>query len=134
MSEVEPTPDAPADVAPEAPVEPVAAPSDDVGGESLVVLRGGPKDGQTTTLPGHDVEEFTTTDGESYQRSDEQEGNFRVYRFTGEHATSVITATPPMPTLARDLAELGLTTTAEEQAVAALQADVAPVEPETPAA
>lgn len=99
---------------------------------SLIAFRGGPRDSTTGVLPGHDIVSFETETGETYTRSDQQEGNFRVYTFTppvGEAPDQVrVFAGPEVENkLAADIAAI-------QADVAALVAAQTPAEPETPAA
>lgn len=84
-------PDVPVEAAPVDPAPVAAEPTPDpavdavASGDidvSLIAFRGGPRDSTTGVLPGHDILSFETDTGETYTRSDQQEGNFRIYTFT----------------------------------------------------
>lgn len=90
---------------------------------ALITYRGGTLDGQAGVVSGHDVVSFTTDAGETYTRSDEQHGDFRVYTFTvpeGEPVGGVGVLVAP---------ELENRLQAD---VAQLDADAAAIDPTTP--
>lgn len=89
----------------DAPVAPVDAPDPAIeavaSGDievSLIAYRGGTRDGQSGVVSGHDIVSVETESGETYTRTDEQQGDFRVYRFSvpeGEPVGGVSVLTAP---------------------------------------
>lgn len=74
--------------------------------KALAVLHGGPLDGKLTSVSSHD-ELVIEDDGYTYERQDQQEGDYRVYRYDGS-PLPVETRNGPDPEnrLAADLAQL----------------------------
>lgn len=75
---------------------------------ALVVLHGGPYDGRTLAVASHDELDLLE-DGAYYVRQDQQEGDYRVYRFAvadGEALPTTQSAGPEQENLLhRDLAQ-----------------------------
>jgi hypothetical protein len=51
-------------------------------GKALVMLRGGERDGQTSTIESHEHPFFVDEQGDLWVRKDEQQGDYRIYQFT----------------------------------------------------
>lgn len=64
--------------------------------EALVVLHGGPLDGRQTTVSSHDESEVVVDDAR-YERTDQQEGDYRVYRFATADGEALPTRQFPGP-------------------------------------